>query len=55
MEASQKAKNVTVKTLDSTMSNRKRWEEPKDAKNISSKCADINADMLAALGCPSQS
>ena len=50
MEASQKAKNVTVKTLDSTMSNRKRWEEPKDAKNISSKCADINADMLAALG-----
>ena len=50
MEASQKAKNVTVKTLDSTMSQRKHWEEPKSAKNISSKCADINSDMLSALG-----
>ena len=50
MEASQKVKNVTVKTLDSTMSKRKHWEDPKSAKNISSKCADINADMLSALG-----
>ena len=50
MEASQKAKNVTVKTMDSTMTTRKHWEDPKSAKSISSKCADINADMLSALG-----
>ena len=48
LEASQKAKNITIKTLDSTMSKKKPNESK--AVSISSKCADLNADLLNSLG-----
>ena len=48
MEASQKAKTITVKTLDGTMTRKKQGQEA--SVSISSKCADINADMLNSLG-----
>lgn len=47
LEASQKIKNITVRTLDTT---RSKSVDGGKATNISGKCADINADILADLG-----
>jgi len=47
IEAQQKLKNITVKTLDGTISTRK---PDGSHSNISSKCADINAEMFNSLG-----
>ena len=47
IEASQKLKNITIKTLDGTISTKREGRAP---TSISSKCADINADMFISLG-----
>eukprot|EP00092_Neocalanus_flemingeri_P030577 GFUD01033198.1.p1 GENE.GFUD01033198.1~~GFUD01033198.1.p1 ORF type:complete len:1313 (+),score=556.33 GFUD01033198.1:149-4087(+) len=48
MEASQKLKNITIKTLDSTISTKN--PHTGEQTQLSSKCADINAEMLNCLG-----
>jgi len=48
MEASQKLKNITVKTLDSTITTKN--PQTGENKQLSSKCADINAEMYNCLG-----
>jgi len=48
MEASQKLKNITMKTLDSTISSKNTVTGVQT--QLSSKCADINAEMFNCLG-----
>jgi len=48
IEASQKIKNITIKTLDSTISTVNR--DTGEKSQLSSKCADINAEMFNSLG-----
>lgn len=48
IEASQKLKNITVKTLDSTITSKNTVSG--EQNQLSSKCADINAEMLNCLG-----
>ena len=47
MEASQKVKNITIKTLDGTISIRK---PNGDMVQVSHKCADVNLEMFHSLG-----
>jgi len=47
MEASQKAKSITVKTLDSSITRRK---SDGSISSLSMKCADINTQIFHALG-----
>lgn len=49
MEATQKAKNITVKTLDATIT-RKDPDNPGQMASLSMKCADINQQMFLYLG-----
>jgi len=48
MEASQKLKNITIKTLDSTITTKN--VDTGVQNQLSSKCADINAEMYNCLG-----
>lgn len=48
IEASQKLKNITIKTLDSTITSKNNTTGVQN--QLSSKCADINAEMLNCLG-----
>jgi len=48
IEASQKLKNITIKTLDSTITSKNTISG--EQNQLSSKCADINAEMLNCLG-----
>ena len=47
MEASQKAKNITVKTLDSSITRR---QPDGKMSTLSMKCGDINTQIFQALG-----
>jgi len=47
MEASQKLKTIQIKTLDSTITDR---TDPSKPVMISSKCADVNNEMMNCLG-----
>lgn len=47
MEASQKAKNITVKTLDSSITRRKG---DGTVSTLSMKCSDINSQIFHTLG-----
>ena len=47
MEASQKAKSITVKTLDSSITRKKT---DGTVSTLSMKCADINTQIFHALG-----
>ena len=48
MEAAQKLKNITTKTLDCTISTKNI--ETGAQSSLSSKCADVNAEMFSCLG-----